>query len=152
MFFSFVVRYSSNLLTKRNHFGHVGGVDPILLFRLRWTVPTFTSTNKEHQAHLTKGAASTLRKLILDGRFESNDRCLFMKPVFFFGDGIEEEEEILFDGNYRWFRQIREHRFFHLNMKRIPLSYLQSMSHPRYMDWDLVGAEFLTVLLSLQSW
>ena len=95
------MRYSSIPLTKRNHFGHVGGVNPNLLFSLRKTIPAFTSTNEERQARLTKGTTSTLRELILDWRFKSNDRRLFRKPVFFFGDAIEEDEEILFDGNYK---------------------------------------------------
>ena len=98
--FSFAVRYASNPLTKRNHFGYVSGVDLNLLFSLQETVPAFTSTNEERQARLTKGVVSTLRELISDGRFESNDHRLFRKPVFIFGDGIEEDEEILFDGNY----------------------------------------------------
>jgi len=86
----FVARYALNPLTKRNHFGYVGGVDPNLLFSLRKTVPTFIGTNEKRQARLTKSATSTLRELILDRRFESNDCCLFRKPVFLFGAAIEE--------------------------------------------------------------
>jgi len=135
--FSFAVRYASNPLTKRNHFGHVGGVDFNLLFGLGKTVSAFTGTNEERQARLTKGVVSTLRKLISDWRFESNDCRFFRKPVFLFGDAIEADEEILFDGNYKWLRQIGEPRFFLPNMERVyPLSYLQSMSLARYMDWD----------------
>ena len=113
----FAVRYSPNLLIKRNHFEHIGGVDPNLLFNLRRTVPALTGTNGKCQARLTKGVASILRELISDGKFESNDYLLFRKPVFFFGDVIEENEEILFDGNYKWLRQIGEHRFFLPNME-----------------------------------
>ena len=128
------MRYASNLLTKKNHFGH-GGVDSNLLFSLQKIILAFTGTNKEHQVHLTKGAASTLRELISDARFESNNRRLFRKPVFLFGDAIEKDEEILFDGNYKWLHQIGEHRFFLPNMEQMfQLSYLQSMSLPRYMD------------------
>ena len=62
--------------------------------------------------------------------------------MFLFGDTINEDEEILFDGNYKWLRQIREYYFFLSNMERIfPLSYLQSISLPWYMDWDLVRAQ-----------
>ena len=127
-------------LTKRNHFKHVGGVDPNLLFSLWKTIPAFTGTNEEHQACLIKGAASMLQELISDGRFESNDHHQFSKPVFLFGDAIKEDEEILFDGNYKWFHQIREYRFFLPNMERMfPLSCL----HPRLFpdDWDLVRAQ-----------
>jgi len=50
---------------------------------------------------------------------------LFRKPVFLFGDAIEEDEEILFDGNYKWLCQIGKHHFFLPNMEHIfPLSYL----------------------------
>ena len=134
--FLFAVRYSSNLLTKRNHFGHIGGVDFNLLFSLQKTIPAFTRTNEERQARLIKGTASTLRELILDGRFESNYR-LFKKPVFLAGDAIKKNEEVLFDGNYKWLRQIGERHFFLPNMEwMFPLSYMQSISLPRCMDWD----------------
>ena len=102
--FSFAVRYFSIHLTKRNHFGHIGGVDPYLLFSLQKTIPAFTRINEECQACLTKDDASMLRELISDGRFESNDRRLFRKSVFLFGDAIEENEEIMFEGNYKWLR------------------------------------------------
>ena len=95
------MRYASNPLTKRNHFRHVGGVDLNLLFSLRKTVPAFTGTNEECQACLTKGVVFMLQELNSDGRFESNNCRLFKKLVFLFGDAIEEDEEILFHGNYK---------------------------------------------------
>ena len=100
------MRYSSDPLTKRNHFGHVGGVDPNFLFSLRKTISAFIGTNEERQACLTKGTASTLWDVISDRRFESTDCRLLRKPVFLFGDSIEENEEVLFDGNYKWLHQI----------------------------------------------
>ena len=54
------MRYSLNPLTKRNHFGHIGGVDPNFLFSLQKTVLTLTEMNEERQARLIKGIASTL--------------------------------------------------------------------------------------------
>jgi len=129
------VRYSSIPLNKRNHFRHVGGIDHNLLFSLWKIIPAFTSTNKEHQAHLTKGAASTLQELISDRRFEYNDYHLFRKSVFLFGNAIKKDKEILFDGNYKWLRQIGEYCIILPNMERMfPLSYLWSMSLPQYMD------------------
>ena len=104
----FAVRYVSNPLTKKNHFGLVSGVDPNLLFSLRKTIPAFTSTNEECQSHLSKGDVSMLQEHIADGRFDFNDRCHFRKPVFLFGDAIDEDEEIMFDGNYKWLHQIGE--------------------------------------------
>jgi len=47
-------------LTKRNHFEHVGGIDPNFLFSLQRTIPAFTSKNEERQVRLTKGTASSL--------------------------------------------------------------------------------------------
>jgi len=118
-----------------NHFGYVGGPDFNLLFILRKTIPAFTRTNEERHAYLTKGTASTLWELILNRRFESSSHRLFRKPVFLFGDAIEENEEILFDGNYKWLRQIGEHRFFLPNMEWLfSLSYLQSMSLVRVVS------------------
>ena len=90
-----------NPLTKRNHFSHIGDVDPNFLFSLRKTVPAFTGTNKERQARLIKGITSTLRELISDERFESTNRRLLRKPVFLFGDATDEKEEVSFDGKYK---------------------------------------------------
>ena len=56
------------------------------------------------KARLTKGASSMLRELISDGRFDSNDHRLFKKPLLLFVDAIKEDEEILFDENYKWLR------------------------------------------------
>ena len=61
--------------------------------------------------------------------------------MFLFGEVIGENEEVLFDGSYKWLRQIGERHFFLPNMERMFLSYLQSMSLPQYMDWDLVRAQ-----------
>jgi len=81
----------------------------------------------------------TLRVIISNGRFESDSRALLRKPDFFFGDSIEEDEVTLYDGNYKWLRQIGDRRFFLLNMERMyPLAYLQHMSVRQIMDWDLV--------------
>jgi len=78
----------------------------------------------------------TLREIISDGRFESNSRALLRKPEFFFGDSIEEDEAALYDGDYKWLRQIGNMRFFLPNMERMyPLAYLQHISVCQTMDW-----------------
>ena len=64
-FLLFAVRYSLNSLTKRNHFGHIGGADPNVLFSLRKTAPVFTGASDERQACLIKGSVFTLRGLII---------------------------------------------------------------------------------------
>jgi len=93
------VRYASNRLTKRNHFGHIGGVDLNLLFSLRKTIPAFTGTNEERQARLTKGVSLRCWRSSQTGDLSPMTVYLFRKPVFLFGDAIEEDEEILFDEN-----------------------------------------------------
>ena len=128
------MRYSLNLLTKWNHFGHIGGANPNFLFNLRKTIPAFTGKNEERQAHLIKGTASTLWELISDRRFEFANNNLLIKLVFLFRDAIDENEEVLFDGNYKWLHQIGEHYFFLPNLEwMFLLSYLQSMSLHRYI-------------------
>jgi len=107
-----------NPLTKRKHFGHIGCVDPNFLFSLRKIVSAFTGTNEELQASLIKGTTSTLRELISNKRFESTNCRLLRKLVFLFGDAIDENEEVLFDRNYKWLLQIGERRLFLSNMNR----------------------------------
>ena len=85
----------------------------------------------------------TLRKIVSDGQFESDFRALLRKSNFFFGDSIEEDEVVHYDGDYKWLCQIGNKRFFLLNMERIyPLAYLQHMSVHRTMDWELVKTIF----------
>ena len=83
-----------------------------------------------------------MHELISIGRFESTNLHLLRKSIFLFGDAIEENEEVLFDGNYKWLRQIGENLFFLPNMERMfPLSYLQSVSLLRYMYQDIVRVQ-----------
>ena len=72
---------------------------PNVIFSLRKITLAFTGTNGERQARLTKGSALTVRELISDRRFEFDNRRLFRKPEFLYGDAIEEDEEVLYDGN-----------------------------------------------------
>ena len=53
VFFFSAMRYSLSSLTKRNHFGHIDGANPIVLFSLWKTTPAFIRVNKERQARLT---------------------------------------------------------------------------------------------------
>jgi len=74
--------------------------------------------------------------------FESDNRRLLRKPEFLFRDAIEEDEENLYDDNYKWLCQIRNQCFFLPIIRCIfPLSCLQSMSLHQYMDWDLVKTQ-----------
>ena len=73
-----------------------------------------------------------------DVKFKTDSRIPLKKPVFFFGDNIGEGGYVLHDGDYKWLRQIGDRKFFLPNMERMyPLSYLQHMSVPRAMEWDL---------------
>ena len=140
--FFFTLRYSLNPLSKRQHFGHIGGPDANVIFSLWKTTPAFTGTNEERQARLTKGSALTLREPISDRNFESDSWRLVRKPEFLFRDALKEDAENMYDGNYKWLCQIRNQRFFLSNIKwMFPLPCLQSISLRRYMDWYLVKTQ-----------
>ena len=138
MLFYFAVRYSSIPLSKKFHFGHVGGADHNLTFVLQKTAPTTTDKSKERKEKISKVSMRTFRENITDGVFETDSRTPLKKPVFFFGDDIDEDGSALHDGDYKWLRQIGDRKFFLPNMERMyPLSYLQHMSVHRAMEWDL---------------
>ena len=91
---------------------------------------------------MATGSALTLRKIISDGRFESEDRKLLRKPEFFFEGYIKEDEEDLYDENYKYLDQIRNQRIFLKKMEHMfSLSCLQSMSLRQHMHWDLTRAQ-----------
>ena len=54
----------------------------------------------------------TLHLIISNGRFKSDSHTILRKINFFFGDSIEEDEAALYDGDYKWLRQIGNSRFF----------------------------------------
>ena len=138
MSFSYAVRYSSNPLSKKCHFGHVGGVDRDLTFVLQRTAPVTADKSKERRERLSNVDLATLRELMTDAAFTTNSRVPMKKPAFFFGDNISEGGYTLHDGDYKWLRQIEGRRFFLPNMERMyPLSYLQHMSVPRPMVWEI---------------
>ena len=80
----------------------------------------------------------TLRALMTDAAFTTDAGIKLEKPAFFFGDRIHDGGYRVYDGTYKWLRQIRGGRFFLPNMERMfPLSYFQHMSVPRKMEWDI---------------
>jgi len=94
--------------------------------------------SQERRERLSNVDAATLRELMTDVAFTTDSRVLMKKPAFFFGDHISEGGYTLHDGDYKWLRQIGDRRFFLLNMERMyPLSYLQHMSIPRKMTWEI---------------
>ena len=78
-----------------------------------------TGKSKERKERITKASMLTLREIISDGLFESDSRTPLRKPAFFFGDANEEDDRILYDGDYKWLRQIGDRRFFLPNMERM---------------------------------
>jgi len=134
--FPFAVWYSSNSLSKKCHFGHIGGADPNMIFVLQKTAIVIADKSRERRSRVSSANMLTLWEIIWDGRLESDSRAPLRKPDFFFGDSIEEDEVVLYDGDYKW---LRNRRFFLPNMERMyPLAYLQHMSVRRTMDWELV--------------
>ena len=110
-----------------------------MIFILQRTAPVAIGESKERRSRISNVSVLTLREIISDGRFESNSHTLLRKPDFFFGDSIEEDENALYDGDYKWLRQNGNRRFFLPNMERMyPLAYLQRMFVCRTMDWELV--------------
>ena len=132
------MRYSSSPLSKKCHFGHIGGADPNLTFALRKTAPVTTGKSKEHKDRITKASMLTLREIISDGLFELDSRALQRKLGIFFGDAVTEDDRILCDGDYKWLCQIGNRKFFLPNMERMyPLFFLQYMSVHHVIEWDL---------------
>jgi len=137
--FPFAVRYSSNPLSKKCHFGHIGGAGPNMIYVLQRTAPVIVDKSRKWWSRVNNAIMLTLREIISDGLLESDSRVLLRKPDFFFGDSIEEDEVVLYDGDYKWLRQISNRRFFLPNMERMyPLAYLQHMFVRQTMDWELV--------------
>ena len=94
--------------------------------------------SKERRERLSNVDPATLRELMTDAAFTTNSRVPMKKPVFFFGDNISDGGYTLHDRDYKWLRQIEGRRFFLPNMERMyPLSYLQHMSVPRPMVWEI---------------
>lgn len=101
------MNYSLNPPSKFNYFGHVDGYDDAVQFRLREKFPMCCqSTSKEHQEKILNPRPNTMREFMTDAVFEGKDMKKMRKPNFLFGDKMELLEDYLFDGNYKWLRQI----------------------------------------------
>jgi len=136
--FSFAVPHPSAPLAKKRHFGHVGGADRDLAFVLQRTVPVTADRSQERKKRLSNVDMVTFRELMTDAAFTTDARIPLEKPAFFFGDHVGDGGYSMYDGDYKWLRQIGDRRFFLPDMERMyPLSYLQHMSVPRKMKWDV---------------
>ena len=89
------MRYSSCPLFKKCHIGHVGGADRNLTFVLQKIAHVTTSKSKEQKERISKASMVTLQEIIFDGLFETDSRTPLPKPVFLFGDAIDEDDRIL---------------------------------------------------------
>ena len=98
------MRYSSNPLAKRCHFDHAGGPYLNIVSSRKKTVLAFTRKNQERQTKLSQVSSLTLQELITDGHFESNACTMLKKPDFLFGDFINQDAAVIYDGNYKWLR------------------------------------------------
>jgi len=88
------VRYSSSPLSKKCHFGHVGGADRNLTFVFQKTAPVTSGKSKERRERIIKASMVTLREIISDGLFETDSHTSLRKPAFLFGDAIDEDDRI----------------------------------------------------------
>ena len=104
--FFFAVRYPTDPLSKHHHFGHEGWPGKNFYFSLHQTMHVFTDKDKERNARLKRCSSLILREIISDGKFESKDKKLIRKSMFFFMDSIDINNNDLFYGNYKWLRQI----------------------------------------------
>ena len=117
------VRYPTDPLLQHHRFGCKGGMDANAQFFLRKEAPVFNIINEERSAKLSRASALTLRELISDGNFESDDMTLMRKPVFLFGDSIDADESPLIFGKYRWLRKIGDiFLFLPIMLRMVPLS------------------------------
>ena len=138
--FFLAVRYSTGPLSKCHHFDHEGGPDRNVRFGFHQIAPVFIGKDKVRNAKLTLCSALTFREIISDGKLELEGRKLTGSRCS--SGTIDGSNDGLFDDNYKWLCQINNQHFFLPNMERmVPLSYLQSMSIQRQMDWDLVKSQ-----------
>ena len=123
--FSFAVPHSTAPFAKTSHFGRVGGADHRLTFALRRTVPVTADRSQVHREMIFDVDERTFRVLMTDAAFATDTHIKLEKPVFFFGDHVGDGGHSMYDGNYRWLRQIGERRYFLPAMERmLPLSCL----------------------------
>ena len=73
----------------------------------------------------------TFWEIMTNERFETDSRVALKNLDFFFGDVITEDEDALYDGDYKWLRQIGDRKFFLPNMERMYPSPVLSPTHVR---------------------
>lgn len=144
--FFFLVNYSLNPTSKLNYFGHVGSYDGTIQFWLRGKFPLCRPSSRgfplcrlglsqDRHDNIPSPNSRIVKEIMTNATFEGNDRKKMKKPHFLFGDKIELSEDFLFDGNYKWLRQVQGQYMFLPNMEHsYLLSYLQAVLVPRKMN------------------
>jgi len=91
---------------------------------LRRTVPVTADKSPDRRERLSNVDRRTFRALMTDAVFKTDTGVKLEKPAFFFGDHIKDGGHRVYEGTYKWLRQIKGGRFFLPDMERMfPLSY-----------------------------
>ena len=108
MSFSFAVPHVTAPFAQTSHFGRVGGADHRPTFVLRRTVPVTADRSQIRREMIANFDERTSRVLMTDAVFATDTHVKLEKPAFFFGDHVSDGGKPMYDGNYRWLRQIGE--------------------------------------------
>lgn len=104
-FFLGAVNCTLNPSSKKHYFGHIGGYNSTIKFRLRREFSVcVSSSSKERRHKISTLNSATLREIMTDAPFEGKNTKPFNKPCFLFGDSIETPDNCLYDGEYKWLR------------------------------------------------
>jgi len=91
---------------------------------LRRIVPVTADRSQARKERLSNVDMRTFRALMTDAVFKTDDGVKLEKPAFFFGDRIKDGGHRVYEGTYKWLRQIKGGRLFLPDMERMfPLSY-----------------------------
>lgn len=119
----------NSLTSKKYYFGHVGGPNNKVQFRLRREFLTCASPHSQKRRDkIVAPNSTTLREIMTNAPFEGKNRKLIDKPDFLFGDSFQTSNESLYDEEYKWLRLIRGHHMFLPNMERSYPFYLPPIS------------------------
>lgn len=135
-----VVNYFNDTLPKRNYFDYRGGRDGTIQFYFKEPMPTFApGSNKNNIERLYQSSQTTHRKLIIDVPLKGLNRYLLEKSIFLFGDRVTVSDETLYVDEHKWFWEVEGVRMFLFDIaKSYPLVYLQKLSVPCLIDWNII--------------
>lgn len=104
----------------------MGDYNGKIQFKLREEFPLCRwGTSREPLEKILSPSPNTMREFMTGAVFEGKDKKKMKNPNFLFGDQRELPEDYLFNGNYKWLRQIQGRYMFLPNLKcSYPLLYL----------------------------